>query len=229
MLDNDNDNDKERDTKRWDRLAVLSIVVALFATAMVYRRLPDPLPTHFDLEGNPNGWLPRAAGAWGIPAFTFLLWLFVRFVAKRLPPVGDDNKKRLAGSNIALVAMMTAMFVSAVHLIILYVALKPGVIVTKPVFALMGFFFIGLGLVLPRVRRNPIIGIRTPWTLTSDENWARTNRIAGYTMVFGGIAGGTAGSFGGITGGTLAIACFIIASIIPAVYSLVLARRHDPG
>lgn len=214
------------DSKTWDRVAIVSIIVALVASAMVYSRLPDPLPTHFDLEGNPNGWMPRAIGAWVVPAIGLVLWIFTRFIARVLP--GSD-KKRLTTTAVALVAMMTSVFVSAVHLVILYVALVPGASVTKPVFALVGFLFIGIGLVLPRMRRNPIIGIRTPWSLSNDENWARTNRFAGYCMVLGGIAGGTAGSFGGAIGGGLALACFMIASIVPAIYSLILARRHDPG
>jgi uncharacterized membrane protein len=214
------------DTKRWDRVSVVSVIVALVASAMVYSKLPDPLPTHFDLNGNPNGWMPRAIGAWVVPAIGLALWIFTRFIVKLLP--GGD-KKRLNASSVALVAMMTTVFVSAVHLVILYVAVVPGASVTKPIFALMGFLFIGIGLILPRMRRNPIIGIRTPWSLTNDENWARTNRMAGYSMVLGGIAGGTAGSFGGPIGGGLAIACFMVASIIPAIYSFVLARRQDPG
>jgi uncharacterized membrane protein len=220
-------NPPSTDTKRWDRIAVVSIIVALVASAMVYSRLPDPLPTHFDLEGNPNGWMPRAIGAWVVPAIGLVLWIFTRFIAKILP--GGDKKRLNHSSSLSLVSMMTAVFISAVHIVILYVAIVPGASVTKPVFALIGFLFIGIGLVLPRMRRNPIIGIRTPWSLSNDENWARTNRLAGYCMVLGGIAGGTAGSFGGATGGVLAIACFMVASLIPAIYSLILARRQDPG
>ena len=44
--------------------------------------------------------------------------------------------------------------------------------------ASLGALFVMLGLVMPRVRRNPWVGVRTPWTLASDENWARTHRFA---------------------------------------------------
>lgn len=217
---------RTRDELRWDRIAIGSIVAAFIITALLYQRLPDPLPTHFDLEGNPNGWMSRAAGAWGIPTFAFVLWGFMRFIVRVLP---RSDQRRLSGGIVALVAMLTAVFVSAVHVIVLYVAVVPGVVVTRPIFLLMGFFFIALGLILPRVRRNPIIGVRTAWTLASDENWAKTNRVAGYTMVLGGLGAILAGALGGLVGGVLALVFFAGAAIIPVVYSLLHARRHDSG
>ena len=205
---------------------LLHVLAALVATWSVFDRLPEPLPTHFGFDGKPNGWMPRAYGAWGMPAFAFLLWAFVRFLPLVLP---KSEKQRLAVSSMPLVAMFTAVFMAAVHVVILYVALAPGADVTKIIFALMGVFFVALGLVMPRLRRNPVIGIRTPWTLTSDENWARTHRLAGYSMVVGGVLGGLVSLAGGPVASVAALACFLGSAIVPAVWSLLYARRQDPG
>jgi uncharacterized membrane protein len=86
----------------------------------------------------------------------------------------------------------------------------------------LGAFFVLLGLILPRVRKNPWIGIRTPWTLASDENWARTHRFAGYTMVLGGGAAIVAA----IAGAPVLSLVFILAgAIVPVFYSWRLARQ----
>jgi uncharacterized membrane protein len=170
--------------------------------------------------------MPRVYGACGIPAFAFLLWAFVRFLPVVLP---KSDKKRLINGSVALVAMMTTVFVSAVHVVVLYVAVVPGTDVMKIVFLLMAVFFVGLGLIMPRFRRNPIIGVRTPWTLTSDENWARTHRVAGYSMVAGGLLGGVVSLFGGPIAAALSIVCFMAAGIVPAIWSLLYARRNDPA
>lgn len=42
---------------------------------------------------------------------------------------------------------------------------------------------------LPKTRRNFVIGVRTPWTLTSDLAWERTHRFAGRLFMVVGIAG----------------------------------------
>ena len=51
----------------------------------------------------------------------------------------------------------------------------------------MGAFLFALSFVMPRIRRNPVIGIRVAWTLASDENWARTHRFASYTFAAAGV------------------------------------------
>jgi uncharacterized membrane protein len=217
---------KEKEKMRartFDGLALSAIVTATLVSGLVYDRLPDPVPTHFDLNGNPNGWMPRTLAALFIPVLGLVLWVFTRFVVKILP---RSEKRRLDDTSLAMVASLTAVFISAVHILVMYVAVVPHVNITQPVFVLMGFFYVALGLILPRIRRNPLIGVRTPWTLTSDENWARTQRFAGYAMVVGGIIGGLAGIAGGI-GGIVALAAFLLAGVVPAGYSLLIARRAD--
>jgi uncharacterized membrane protein len=209
---------------RWDGLALASILASTFVAALLYDRLPDPVPTHFDLSGHPNGWLPKAAAAWGMPLFALALWAIVRFVA-RLLPAGD--RRRLTESALALVAMLTAVFVSGVHVTILYAAAVPGTSVLRPVFLLVGALFVALGLIMPRLRRNRLIGIRTVWTLSSDENWARTHRVAGYALVIGGVFGAVLGATGGPVGAALAVAGYLISALVPAVYSYVIAREGD--
>ena len=86
----------------------------------------------------------------------------------------------------------------------------------------MGTFWLALSLVVPRLRRNPFVGIRTPWTLASDENWARTHHFAGYTFAAGGVLA-TGAALGGVL--PLAIGAILASALVPAVYSFLLDRR----
>ncbi len=209
-------------TRHWDGLALASIGGAAAASAALYGELPERVATHFDLHGNPNGWMSRPWAAWFLPGFALLLWAVVRFAPRVLP---SSDEKRLRGGIVPLVAALTAVFMAAIHIVILRVATSPGIPVTETVYVLAGVFFVALGLVLPRVKRNPIIGIRTAWTLRSDENWARTQRVGGYAMVIAGVFTMVAGAFGGVAGGIVALAAMLLAGIVPVVYSLMLARR----
>jgi uncharacterized membrane protein len=47
--------------------------------------------------------------------------------------------------------------------------------------------FIVIGNLLPRARPNWFVGIRTPWTLSSDRVWEKTHRFGGRVFVAGGI------------------------------------------
>jgi uncharacterized membrane protein len=51
----------------------------------------------------------------------------------------------------------------------------------------VGVLLLVLGNVLPRVRSNWWMGVRTPWTLSSERVWRSTHRLAGRTFVLGGL------------------------------------------
>lgn len=210
--------------RRWDVIALASMGGAAAASLAVYSDLPERVATHFDIHGTPDGWMSRPWAAAFIPAFTFVIWAIVR-LAPRLLPRSDE--KRLDPNIVALVAALTAVFMAAIHVVVLRVAIAPGMSVTKTVLVLAGLLFVAIGLVLPRVKRNPIIGIRTAWTLRSDENWARTQRVGGYSMVAAGLVSAIAGGLGDVTGAILSVVALIVAGIVPVVYSLVIARQLD--
>ena len=122
---------------------------------------------------------------------------------------------------------MTVLLIAAIHVLILYVAIVPGASLARAIWVVLGAFYIALGLIIPRIKRNPVMGIRTPWTLTSDENWARTQRVGGYSMVLGGVVAAVFGALGGTAGGVVALVAIFVSALLPAGYSLLLARRQD--
>ncbi len=212
--------------RRMDVVSIGVIGLTSALTAAVYDRLPARMATHFDLAGNPNGWMSREMGAWFAPVFALGLWAFVRFFPRILP---GSERKRLGDSSPPLVAALTVFFLAAVHVLILYVAIVPGASLARAIWVVLGAFYIALGLILPRIKRNAIMGVRTPWTLTSDENWARTQRVGGYSMVLGGVVATAFGVLGGTAGGVVALVALFVSTLVPAGYSLLLARRRDAG
>jgi hypothetical protein len=72
-----------------------------------------------------------------------------------------------------------------------------------------------LGNYLGKTTRNFFLGIRTPWTLASDEVWRRTHRLGGWTMVGAGVALVVMGLFGASELALLVIVA--AAALIPVV------------
>ncbi|MFL5620454.1 MAG: DUF1648 domain-containing protein [Gemmatimonadaceae bacterium] len=58
--------------KRW--YSLLLALAGVVASLAVYRRLPGTMAVHWDIDGNPNGWMPRAVGAFFAPVFLLVLW-----------------------------------------------------------------------------------------------------------------------------------------------------------
>jgi uncharacterized membrane protein len=207
-----------------DTFALASLAGAAGLSIAVHGRLPERVATHFDLHGVPDGFMARTPAACVLPAMGLAIWALLRFSPRILPA---SERARLGARIMPVAAALMAAFVASVHVALLAVALVPGFTIVKPLWLGAGVLYAGLGILMPRVRRNGLLGIRTPWTLASDENWARTHRLAGYTMIGAGLLGALAGTFGGPRGAVLAVVLLVLGKLAPAAYSLLLARRED--
>ena len=158
------------------------IVIPFIYLAMVWNNLPDQVPTHFDLAGNPNNWsektsLPYIIGAMGIGSY--LLMLFIPYF---------DPKKKIAqmGEKYYSLRLLITIFMSVISFYLLYVSNK-GEINPNLLIALIGTFYVVLGNYLQTVKPNYFIGIRTPWTLENEETWRKTHRLGGKLWLVGGL------------------------------------------
>src|SRR5262249_54836708 len=83
-----------------------------------------------------------------------------------------------------------------------------------------------IGNYLSKVRKNYFVGIRTPWTLASDEVWERTHRMGAPICVVGGILICLVCALGQFY---LMLPLLLVTGLIPCVYSYFIYRRaqHD--
>jgi uncharacterized membrane protein len=208
------------ETSDWVSLAILGGTTAL--TVGLFSSLPARVPTHFDIHGVANGWMPRSAGAGVLPLTALGVWGLLRPGARLLPAAWHG---RVQQSATGVLAALLVAFLSALQCIVLYAALLRPPSVGFALALLLGGFWIALGLVFPRIRRNPWMGIRTPWTLSSDENWAKTHRFAGFTFSIGGVAALLCAAVGA---SALSVPIILASALAPALYSSLLARRLPP-
>lgn len=202
-----------------DLFTLLVVLGAFVMTALLYDRLPDPLPVHFDLNGQPNGWMSRAAGAWLVPALEVLVVALLRFGGYLLP---RGWRERLEASPVRALALVTALLMTTAHVVVLRASLSPLPHLGNAIWLLVGAMFVVLGILLPRTRRNPFFGVRTAFALASDENWAHTQRVGSWAMVGGGVVAIAAGLVGLPA---VALAAILVSALVPAVWSWVLAKR----
>jgi len=183
------------------RLAIGAVILMFAVSVAVYPWLPEVVPIHFDIRGTPDGFASRAFGAFLLPIISVLLLALLR----------------LKGGA-AIATTLTLWFFTGMHVLVLHAALSGGGL-GGALWVLCGAFFVALGLVLPRVRRNRWVGVRTPWALRSPENWARTQRIGGQAMLACGLLVlVTAWGSGPLALALRAIA-ILGASIVPVAYS----------
>ena len=137
--------------------------------------LPARVASHWALSGQPDGTMGRAAAAVFLPLFGAVLGL-VFAVVPRLDPRKDQLLHAgvwwtIANAVLALLAVL--------HVALLGYNLGWPVPMAGVTLVAIGLLFILLGYLMPRMRSNWFMGIRTPWTLTSDAVWRSTHAVAG--------------------------------------------------
>ncbi len=207
-----------------DGVAFALVAATIVLTALVYPQLPERMATHFDFHGQPNDWMDVRFGAWLMPAVALLVWPLIRFAEYLVP---KEKRERARTAPMSTLALLFAGFLCAVQLILLGVALKYPINVTSAVTFLMGLLWIALAQVLPRTRPNPIVGIRTRHTLRSEDNWQRTHKLAGVLFTLTGIIAMVAAFCAGPLAIFVTLLALIVAAVVPAVYSRVIARREQ--
>ena len=168
--------------RKW--IPILLIVAAVAATILYYPKLPETMTTHWSVSGEPNGFSSRLWGAWMLPVIMAAVWLIMRAIPHIDPR--KANYEKFSGMYDALVILILA-FMLAMHIVLLMVATGAPIRMEQVVMPSVGVFIAIMGILIPRAHPNWFVGIRTPWTLTSDLSWERTHKIGGTLFVILGV------------------------------------------
>ena len=159
-------------------ICLLPIIVG----ALVYKRLPETIATHFDLNGNPDGWSSRAFAVFGLPAILLAVNLLLPIML-RADPKHENMSDALVNITIWTIPVLSLICSG----LTLGRALGYDVRIERVLPVFMGVLFILIGNYLPKTKQSYTMGIKLPWTLASEENWNRTHRLAGFLWVLGGV------------------------------------------
>ena len=205
-------------------ITTLITILPLFVGLILWNRLPDTVATHWDFNGEANGWSSKAFAVLGLPCLLTVIHLFTVGVT-----LNDPKKKNIHRKMLALVFWIIPVVSLIVNGMVFLTALQIEVNVTIAVSALVGIIFIIIGNYLPKLQQNYTAGIKLPWTLNSTENWNRTHRLGGKTFIISGILLILCGFLGEIMGNDLSLITMLIIIVlcagVPAVYSFWLFRK----
>ena len=211
--------------RKW--LPVVLIVGAFIASAVVYPRLPDSVPVHWGISGEPDRYGSRLEGAFLAPMIMLLIWGLMVVFPKVDPRRANISKFR---ESYDIIVLLTLLFMAGVHAVVLASALGATIDMNRVILLGVGVFFVVLGNLLPRARSNFFLGIRTPWTLSSDDVWTRSHRLAGYLFVSAGLVSMMSALIPQPWGLAAALAALLTAGIVPVIYSyLVWSREQKRG
>jgi uncharacterized membrane protein len=183
------------------------------------------LPIHWGLSGEPDRfsdkWTALLMPAVIIGGVSALLWFL---------PALEPRKEGLARSQgLYFAAWIGLLLVGAtVELAVVSVALGWDVPTNRLICIAVGTMLVLIGNQLGKSRSMYMIGVRTPWTLASEEVWIRTHRLAGKLMVAAGLVAILLAVLPVPTALMMQvmIVAVLAAGIIPVAYSWLLWRRE---
>lgn len=210
--------------RRW--LPISIIASAWIFSLAVFTRLPESMPVHWGISGDPNRYGSRIEGAFLLPFLMIGLYLIMQWYPSRDPRAPNIAKFRGAYDT---VVAATLAFLAALHILAVGSTIGWNVNVTTVVLVGMGLLFVLLGNLLPLVRSNFIFGIRTPWTLSSETVWMRVHRVAGYARVAAGLITIACAFLARPLGVAIAVVSLLVSAAVPVVYSYILWSRERGG
>ena len=209
-------------TRTYYAVALLLIVAALAASLVAYPRLPDTIPTHWNIRGEADGHGPKAPFLLLMPLVMAGIVLLFRFLGWLSPRQFDVDSFR---STYLYLMVLTVGLVGTLHGFMIHSAWSGRASPARFLVGSLFLFFALLGNVLGRVRRNFWIGVRTPWTLASERVWIDTHRLSARLFVGSGLLGFVAVAAGLPLAGAFAL--LMLTCLVPVLYSLVLYKRLE--
>jgi uncharacterized membrane protein len=167
-------------------LAVLALIaVPLIYLYIVYASLPEKVATHFNISGQPDAMDDKSGLMLGISTLSgvsILMYLFLRF----LPVIDPKKTAKYSAGVFNKIAVALVLLLVCINLFIINAAQTGQFRFIKALPVIMGVFFIFMGNILHSIKPNYFAGIRTPWTLESEETWRKTHQLGGKIWFAGG-------------------------------------------
>ena len=204
-------------------ITVITCVVAAIAINLVPEGLQ--LPIHWNASGEVDR-MTNAATALIMPPVLMVASLLILTVLKHLEPRKENLTHSLTAARaiIASVVVLLAIIEAGYVAIILGVEFE----MHKVILASVGLVLMVAGNFMSKTRSNFFIGIRTPWTLSSDEVWRKTHRLGGKLFMLAGVITMLVAPFANNELLKLVIPVVVVpAALIPVGYSWWLWREEQ--
>ena len=207
--------------KNWKMLILTSIVMLIPSAIglLLWNRLPEQIPSHWDINGDIDAWSSKGFAAFGFPAILLAVhWLCV------LASSADPRHKNYHPKMLALVLWICPVITLVLSTLVYTTALGYPIKVEIIMPLLAGLMFIVFGNLLPKCRQSYTLGIKLPWTFASEENWNKTHRFSGKLWVIGGVITMATAFLGNFW---IMLGILIVMVAVPTAYSYLYYRNHE--
>lgn len=200
-------------------ITTLLCLIPMILSAVLYDKLPDTIPSHFNFNGEADGYSHKAIICYVMPALLAAGNIFLHLVIRT-----DPKNKNISKGLISVMYWFLPLLSVTLVPLNLFKAMNENIQIQVIVPLLISILFIACGNYLPKTRQNYTVGIKIPWTLDNEDNWNKTHRLAGFLWVLSGFSVLLAGIFQFHPFAVMMVSISVMV-LIPSVYSYILYRN----
>jgi uncharacterized membrane protein len=199
---------------RKSEFIIVAIILSSFAIGTYfYPQMPEKLASHWNAQGQVNGYMSKVWGLFLMPIISAVLFLLFILIPRIDPLKSNIQQFRKLYDGFVVLIMV---FLFYVYLLTIF--WDSGYIFNMTTFLspALAILFYYTGILIENAKRNWFIGIRTPWTLSSDRVWDKTHKIGGKLFKIAGVL-----ALGAMFFKSVAIFFIVIPLIIVSIYTVV--------
>jgi len=202
-------------------IPIILIALAFIVGFSLYSKLPDQIPSHWNAQGEIDGWSSKNFTVFFFPGITLAVYLLMTFI-----PFIDPLRKNYLkfAKPYFWFKLLFVVFYVSLYFYTLWSAFGSEIKINYFIVPAISISFILLGVFLPKIKKNYFVGIRTPWTIHSEETWEKTHKFAGKTFIIAGLIS-LLGVFIVEYSFLIFITAILLASFIPIIYSYFVFKK----
>ena len=203
------------------QILILSLILAFFLLgACFYPIMPERMASHWDPNGSVNGYMPKLVGLFLMPVISTIIFLAFLVIPRIDPLKGNIDKFR---SYFDLFILLLFGFLSYLYLLTILWNLGYRFNIIQLMAPAIGLLIYYTGVLTENAKQNWFIGVRTPWTLSSERVWYKTNKLAGKLFKATGVLAMLGAAFP-----EQAIFFKLVPVILSAIYPLIYSyQEHE--
>lgn len=202
---------------------IIIVLLPFMYLAFIWNELPQKVPMHWNIEGE----IDRYGDKTELIITPTLLPLIIYVVFLIIPKIDPKKQLNKMGNKLQRLKVLVTIFMSILTMYIIYSTKNLTIGHPNYIILLIGILYVILGNYFKTIRANYFIGIRTPWTLESDEVWKETHKLGGKLWFIGGITIVISSLILDKKSNLiLFLSITVIISLIPIVYSYIIYRNR---
>jgi len=199
----------------------LIVIIPLVQLYNLWPSIPDVIPVHYGLDGKADRFGNKNMLMWLVPLVLLLLYGILALVPRL------DPKKRVnyGQSGYYTIRLASIMFIAVIFISYFFSLIGDWNFSRSMPLLIMAFITV-LGNYLPTIKPNYFLGVRTPWTLESEQVWTSTHRFSGRLWVAGGLIGFLLYFFWPSLPFSVSVGLIVLLTVSSVVFSYVAYRNN---